>query len=582
MKRIIALMLSGVLLLGTLAGCGGESGSGEAQASQSAASAAPTVQASQPAAQSQQEPASLQEEGSAQEETTAIAEYVRPAAVFPLVEEQETLSAWLPFTDIAGLISDVSQHLFFQEMEKRTGVHLDIVQVSTWVATEQFNLMVASESYYDLISSAVNYYGSGEQAIQDDVLISLNPYMEDCAPNYTAIMNSDPAIYPQCVDDEGNIAAFYQFKDKYIESNGFAIRQDWLDALGMEVPKTIDETAQVLEAFRQSYNCTAPIFIGSNGVASQTGLISAFGVPGYTDDDPDSHLFQMDGKVTSSLTTQEYRDYIEMMADWYQRGLIDSDFVSMTSSVINQMEPTMFASNNIGMFYCSPRQLDQYPSACADTNCDLQPMAHPVRKEGDVIHIGYDGSIVQAAKSMSVSTGCKNPELAVRWMDCWYTEDVYALMNYGLEGENYVKNDDGTYSFTDAVVNAPEGWSQAVRMCAISDSFIGIYCTSSTKQMWSQVGIKAREVWGREGTPSDGAYNLPAAMSLTADEMEQFSLLSSDITTMISENIVRFIDGTRPMSEWDQFVAQLEDMGLEDCCEIYQVALDRYEERTSA
>ena len=51
---------------------------------------------------------------------------------------------------------------------------------------------------------------------------------------------------------------------------------------------------------------------------------------------------------------------------------------------------------------------------------------------------------------------------------------------------------------------------------------------------------------------------------------------------MISENIVRFIDGTRPMSEWDQFVAQLEDMGLEDCCEIYQAALDRYEERTSA
>lgn len=582
MKRFTALLMSLCLLLGILSGCGSGASSTSSTAPVSESSAQETEKAApspSPAPVSSEE--SAQEPEASVQEETAIQEYVRPAAVLPLVEEPATLSAWLPFTDIAGLISDVSQHLFFTEMEKRTGVHLDIVQVSTWVATEQFNLMVASETYYDLISSAVGYYGSGQQAIEDDVLISLNPYMEDCAPNYTAIMNSDPSIYPQCVDDEGNIAAFYQFKDKYIESNGFAIRQDWLDALGLEIPKTIDETAQALEAIKGAYDCAAPIFVGSNGVASQTGLICAFGVPGYTDDDPDSHLFQIDGKVTSSLLTEEYKDYITMMADWYQRGLIDKDFTSMTSANINGAEPTMFASGNIGMLYCSPRQLDQYPSATGD-GCDLEPMAHPVLNEGDVIHIGYDNSIVQTAKSMSVSTSCADPELAVRWMDTWYTEDIYALMNYGIEGESYVKNDDGTYSFTDAIVNAPEGWSQAVRMTAISDAFIGIYCTSSTKQMWSDLGIKAREVWGQEGTPSDGAYNLPTAMSLTADEMERFSLLSSDITTMISENIVRFIDGTRPLSEWDSFVDQLKEMGIEECCTIYQSALDRYNQRVAA
>lgn len=476
-KRMIALLLSLVMVLGLMAGCGSETASTPAasEAVQSEQSAPQEAPASEPAAA-----ASTLEEGSVlEEETTAIAEYVRPAAVFPVAEETTTLSVWLPFTDIAGLIADVSQHLFFTELAEKTNVDLDILQISTWVANEQFNLMMAAQSYTDLISSAVTYYGSGEQAILDDVLIDLKPYLDDYAPNYKAIMNSDPDIYPMCTDDSGYISAFYQFKDKYIESNGFAIRQDWLDALGLDVPRTIAETETVLEAFHNNYDCAAPIFLGSNGVASSTGLICAFGVPGYTDDSPQSHLFQIDGKVTSSLLTEEYKDYITMLADWYQRGLID------------------------------------------------------------------------------------------------------ALMNYGIEGESYVKNEDGTYSFTDAIVNAPEGWSQAVRMNAISDAFIGIYCTSSTQQMWSEVGYTARELWGTQGTPSDGAYNIPQAISLSADEMEEFSLLTSDISTMISENIVRFIDGSMSMDQWDGFVEQLRDMGLEDSCAIYQEALDRYYQRVA-
>lgn len=576
MKRMIALALALLLCLSALTGCGGQDAASASTPPDS------TPQASAPAAE---EPAPAPEdsavEASIAEEATAIEEYVRPTAVFPVTEEPVTLSVWLPFTDIAGLISDVSQHLFFKELEARSNVTLDILQISTWVANEQFNLMMAAQSYSDLISSATTYYGSGEQAILDDVLIDLKPYLEDCAPNYSAIMHSDPSIYPMCVDDAGYISAFYQFKDKYIESNGFAIRQDWLNALGLDVPKTIAETETVLEAFKTTYDCAAPIFLGSNGVASSTGLICAFGVPGYTDDSPQSHLFQIDGKVQSSLLTEEYKDYITMLADWYSRGLIDSDFTSMTSANINMAEGSMFSTGDIGMFYCSPRQLDQYPASNVDPNCDLQPMAHPVLNEGDVIHIGYDDSIVQAAKNMSVSTACQDVETAIRWMDSWYTEDIYALMNYGLEGENFINNGDGTYSFTDAVVNAPEGWSQAVRMCAISDAFIGIYCTSSTKQMWSEVGVKARECWGREGTPSDGAYNIPQAISLSADEMEQFSLLTSDLSTMISENIVRFIDGTRSMDQWDSFIEQLRDMGLEESCQIYQTALDRYYQRVA-
>ena len=147
MKQFTALLISLCLLLGILSGCGSGASSESSSAPLSESSAQETVKAApsaSPIPTSSED--SAQEQAESVQEETAIQEYVRPAAVLPLVEEPATLSAWLPFTDIAGLISDVSQHLFFTEMEARTGVHLDIVQVSTWVAMEQFNLMVASET----------------------------------------------------------------------------------------------------------------------------------------------------------------------------------------------------------------------------------------------------------------------------------------------------------------------------------------------------------------------------------------------------------------------------------------------------
>ena len=43
------------------------------------------------------------------------------------------------------------------------------------------------------------------------------------------------------------------------------------------------------------------------------------------------------------------------------------------------------------------------------------------------------------------------------------------------------------------------------------------------------------------------------------------------------ENGNRFITGDRPIEEFDAFVAELKDMGVETCIEIWQEMLDAYE-----
>ena len=47
----------------------------------------------------------------------------------------------------------------------------------------------------------------------------------------------------------------------------------------------------------------------------------------------------------------------------------------------------------------------------------------------------------------------------------------------------------------------------------------------------------------------------------------------------MDENVAKFINGTRSVDEFDDFVADIEGMGLANIIEVYQAALERYNQR---
>ena len=53
--------------------------------------------------------------------------------------------------------------------------------------------------------------------------------------------------------------------------------------------------------------------------------------------------------------------------------------------------------------------------------------------------------------------------------------------------------------------------------------------------------------------------------------------LSSDIETYVTEMRAQFITGKKPFSEWDDYVAEFNNIGLEEYMRIYEEAITRYE-----
>ena len=64
--------------------------------------------------------------------------------------------------------------------------------------------------------------------------------------------------------------------------------------------------------------------------------------------------------------------------------------------------------------------------------------------------------------------------------------------------------------------------------------------------------------------------------SFSEEENIQLSAIATDIESFTDEQVVSFITGSRPLSEWDNYVASLKGMNLEQYLAIYQAAYDRW------
>lgn len=137
------------------------------------------------------------------------------------------------------------------EMEEKAGVDLDwqIYYNSDW--SEQKSLLLASGELPDAFVGSI-CLNSSDMAQNKDYFVDLTPYInEETMPNLTKAMEECPELRAACTDRDGKI---YSLPKKLplrptVCGNGLYINQDWLDNLGLEAPKTLDELTDVLLAF---------------------------------------------------------------------------------------------------------------------------------------------------------------------------------------------------------------------------------------------------------------------------------------------------------------------------------------------
>lgn len=591
-KRMLAMLLVVVSLLGLMSGCGGDttSASGTSAVAEAPSEDASTTTAGATDLGSALEIASVNE--SAAEEAAAtndpsleLYSYDSNYGVgalttgLPLTDAGESFTLWLSVPGNVGTLfkNGMADHPVFQKAEEFTGVHIEFLEQSAETNAEKFNLMLVSGDYPDLVNG-MDFTGGNDLAVESDFAINIADDIAEYAPNYQALINSDPSIIKNITTDEGNVVAFYTFNsEKQGTTEGAWIRGDWLEDLGLENPKTYEQWENVLTAFKTEKGAEEPLMMPSDMVPSGNFLASGFGITAAFQSMMGAAYpyYVEDGEVKYGPLEEGYREYVELIRDWTDKGLISKTFIQDNANPMGDVYSTNVATGRTGIFFNGVGMIGMFQSNLTDANPNGQLIAcYDARKnEDDVLHNANEDSIL-GKMGITITTACENPELAMEWCDFWYTQDGVLLANYGIEGESFEFDENGIPYITELVTNNPDGLSlMDTQFMYSTDSVNRINDITKSRSTYTEAGKAARDVWDYN---RDDANTYPAAAALTADEADEHSSTYSDINTYLQEQIAQFITGAKDMDEWDAFVETLIDMGIEDCISLKQDAYDRY------
>lgn len=501
----------------------------------------------------------------------ALAE--EPAVALPLTEETQKLTVWFNLDNwkAAPEISSYEEMAAYQELEKLTNVDIEWIHPVIGQEIEQFNLMIASGEYPDLIwYNWATYPGGPEKAIEDGVILPLNDLIAENCPNVSAKVVGNPDIARTMATDAGT---YYYFP--YIHWNQlvvagwtFQVRADRLAQIGMELPETIEEYYNVLKALKELNPDNYPLATMINEDARNIlrHLSNAWGtdLSFYVGDE---------GEVKYGPLDPAFKDYLAELNRWYNEGLIDPEFTSMD---ITALEAKIL--NGDASMWLSGMDFGRYLIELKDEHA-ITCMKFPVLNKGDLPI--YNNGTLQGAQGQgyAISTTCKNPELAAKWVDYHYSTVGHNLLNFGIEGESY-NMVDGTPTFTDLIVANPEGKSVELALAKFSMGGICEAFFHDPLVRFARMGTFEEQRKSIERTQTiDLTHKMPN-VTPTAEESSRLANIMSEADTYLDECWIKFIKGQMNLEgDYDKFVKTLRGLGVEDAIEIYQGALDRYNAR---
>lgn len=556
LTKILALLLAVAMIFVMAAGCGGKKETPADNPSE-APTDTPAEQVTEPpAVDPADDPADIPDE-------TEVS--------LPLVEETVSfryLYPLQPFTMPYGLGQENMYN--FQYMEEATNIHMELELLNFMQISESYNIIIASQDYPDFFGGFENYYTNGaDEAIDQEIIIDLMPYINDELADYKAALNQDMDLWMYSLSPDGALAsANYLMPGGEPSTAGLMIRSDWLEELGMEVPETYDEVYDYLVQTRDKFGGQG-MMLQDVGFEGEFSLSGGYGASGYTSQNFTTHPFiQKDNVVEYSPVTEGYRSYLEMMNKWYSEGLIYPDFASVAWN--EQMD--IVGRGTIALWSSS-----YDAAATVQTNTEgavnLRGMAQPTINAGDKVHLSK--GVTKMIYGAAISTQCHDLKTALKWVNFCYTEKGALITGYGKEGVTY-NMVDGKPEFTDLVVHNPD---YALIVC------VNIYTTYGSPAVVD--GARYSAGWGRLDTEvieafgdpdRDWAYYIPSSyVKMSADVSAEFSSIMNDIATYVMQFAVRAIIGEVDIdSEWDAYAAKIDSMGLPEALGYEQAAWDSF------
>lgn len=496
---------------------------------------------------------------------------------YPLVEDALTLTA---FRAKVEHVSDPATNSMIQAYEEKTGIHIEWIESSDWET--DLNLMIAGEETADLW--LVPFDTTRIQTMTEaGMLLPLNDLIEQYGYYTKQMWEENPDFKEIMTAPDGNIYTMIETDVGVHMPNRrkMFVKADWLEAYrkaaGKETaPENIAEFEEMLQYFRDND-------MNGNGKQDEIPLMGS----NHAEDDPiyylmsafqqiSNNFFHIDekGEIVFEANTESWREGLRWMNHLYQEELFAAEETYVQDrdqlrAIVNVSEASNYVVGAIPTFWEG-----RFVDSSVLNWTDFEPIP-PIAGEDGVARatITSPESIRLVA---AISSTCKDPEAALKWLDWWMSEEGAFVNVYGVkEGEDYewvdipsisgeersvrVLKNSYTDNFRLGENTVPKLDRQSIRYAVSLDE--STFNTNNTYVLYRA---------GKMYEPYYVPQNVPTIvwsndMDLQNEVNEYMSVVGDTVRTAYTE----FILGIRDIdTEWEDYLGELESVGLEHYLEL--------------
>jgi putative aldouronate transport system substrate-binding protein len=521
-----------------------------------------------------------------------------PQATLPITTDGATLRVLIPSNPT---VEDFATNEFTAWFQEFTGVTIEWEVVPAATPAERdaaLNLRLASGDYPDVL---MNFYPTPTVTQihgQQGVFQKLNDLIDQHGTFTNRAFEEYPSARIAATASDGNIYALPQVNDCFhcSMSQKLWINQDFLAALGLEMPTTTEEYAEVLrqikagdpngngEADEQPLSGSPLVW---HGAIDEFFMNSFIYHPGHRDSANKPRLIVQDGVVTPIYTQEAWKEGIKFLAGLYAEGLVDPEVFTRDRDQLRQIgdgggdntarigsvpagwfgEFTSYDPEGVGLWV-------QYKT---------QP---PLEGPGGVRYAGFNPYGSSSNGAFIITDKCENPELAFKWADALGHIEATTRSIHGVKDRDWAWANEGDLgingkqaiwkSITD-IANVPSQnahWSQAGPSFRSNDYRLGQYVPEEIAEFDIEV------ILYNETTNNYLPYKQPDEMTLpplyfSEDQAQFVAEATPTIEALVDETFARAVSGQLDIdAEWENYLGQLEGMGLTQFIASHQEVYD--------
>lgn len=481
----------------------------------------------------------------------------------PVSAEKVTITAL--GTNGASLINDFDNMTWWKEVLKKANVdlQLEIIDPSSYQDVIKPRLAAG----VDLPELVMLGGTDGDMSyINSGLFIDLKEYYDKYGFNYNKQFEKNKNLKAEITTPDGGM--YYLPYIYTTESNMrcLMLNMQYLKALGMNADeiKTMDDYYNYLKSVKENDvngngdpNDEVPLFMRS-------GQIQLWGMYWGLDlADAGGFSVDKDGKVICGYIDDRYKEFLTWANKLYTEGLLYNEYATANYD----MQTALFSNNQIGSLIhfisnCTGYSLAIDPSyKFNESEPIVMPIIPPEGAYGDKPAYGRD----VLGGFHGITTTCEKPDVVFAFCDYLQSEEVGIQTWYGTEGVDY-NLVDGEYVFTDLYLDNKDDYrGKSGYNCSVLPSYQLDYMSKEC----DAVRDMARKL-------SDYVVNPSVTFSFKfPEENEVINTYSADLKTYFDENMAAFIMGTRSLDEWDDYVASVKAMGVDDVIAVHQASVDR-------